>query len=39
MDRDGKKTGMTECDVRVDESVAAVEHRAELLVTQVEAAE
>lgn len=34
-----KKTGKTECDVRVDEIVAAVEERAELLIGQAEAAE
>jgi len=31
MDRAGKKTGKTEGDVMVDEIVAAVEARAELL--------
>ena len=36
----GKKTGKTECDVMVDEIVAAVEEKAELLVSEVvEAAE
>ena len=35
----GKKTGKTDNDVMVDEIVAAVEERAELLVSQAEAAE
>ena len=35
----GKKTGKTDNDVMVDDIVAAVEERAELLVSQVEAAE
>jgi len=33
MDRAGQKIGKTECDVRVDESVAAVEERAARQVT------
>jgi len=35
----GKKTGKTDNDVMIDEIVAAVEERAELLVAQVDAAE
>ena len=35
----GKKTGKTDNDVMVDDIVAAVEERAEALVSQAEAAE
>jgi len=32
----GKKSGKTECDVMVDEIVAAVEERAEVLAAEVD---